>query len=141
MDPCIKKWLNMTASRSSCIRVAIPPIVQRIKRVLSEEGHQIKSKIGAWRSVLLQSGWKESIFSRAKLEKGYNAAGKWKVVMLLYKVNCYNSSNLYAHVIVLTDAEVRCSQKLTDTWEGIEKRGGGGINGRGWSMGRRERGT
>ena len=41
------------------------------------------------------------------------------------------------HVIVLTDAEVRCSQKLTDAWEGIEKKkkergggGGGGINGR-----------
>ena len=41
LDPCIKKWLNMTASRSSCVRVAIPPTVQRIKSVLSEEGHQI----------------------------------------------------------------------------------------------------
>ena len=34
--------------------------------------------------------------------------------------------NLYVHVIVLTDAEVRCSQKLTDAWEGIEKKGEGG---------------
>ena len=32
----------------------------------------IKLQIGAWRSVLLQSGWKESIFARTKLEKGYN---------------------------------------------------------------------
>ena len=50
------------------------------------------------------------------------------------------------HVIVLTDAEVRCSQKLTDAWEGSEKGGGGGggggINGwRGGSIGGRERGT
>ena len=47
------------------------------------------------------------------------------------------------HVIVLTDAEVRCSQKLTDAWEGIEEKkggGGGGINGRGGSIGGRERG-
>ena len=41
LDPCMKKLLNMTASRSSCVRVAIPPTVQRIKSVLSEEGHQI----------------------------------------------------------------------------------------------------
>ena len=33
------------------------------------------------------------------------------------------------HVIVLTDAEVHCSQKLTDAWEGIEKGGGGGGGG------------
>ena len=32
----------------------------------------IKLPIGAWCSVLLQSGWKESIFARAKLETGYN---------------------------------------------------------------------
>ena len=48
------------------------------------------------------------------------------------------------HIIVLTDAEVRCSQKLTDAWEGIERGGGGGggrINGRGGSIGGRERGS
>ena len=41
------------------------------------------------------------------------------------------------HVIVLTDAEVRCSQKLTDAWEGIEKegRGGGGGGGGGGLLG------
>ena len=40
------------------------------KRAFQKKG--IKLQIGAWRSVLLQSGWKESIFARAKLEKGYN---------------------------------------------------------------------
>ena len=38
------------------------------------------------------------------------------------------------HVIVLTDAEVRCSQKLTDAWEGIEKKKGGGGGGGGGEL-------
>ena len=64
LDPCIKKWLNMTASKSSCVRVAIPPTVQRIKSVLSEEGHQITN----W-SCTTPKWLEESIFARAKLEK------------------------------------------------------------------------
>ena len=33
--------LSKDIDRSSCVRVAIPSTVQRIKSVLSEEGHQI----------------------------------------------------------------------------------------------------
>ena len=59
--------------RSGCYPSAT---VQRIKCVLSEEKQLL---IGAWVSALLQSDWKESIFARAKLEKGItspqNAAG------------------------------------------------------------------